>query len=350
MPDVPTQKTDATEGNEAEAPKEPVKSRRELAYEALIESREREKGNLPPAETNEPGPLEGEEEQPPAAAAPEPPMIEFINDNGEVVKVPATAKFRATVYGKQTEQTAEQLARDFQKGLAADQRFREADTRLKEADKRAADLARKEAELTEKEKKLAAKVQEAAKKNDEGDMSDADFQKIAKEFIDSLADEDEASMVSKVAKVFAGFQGKARPAPAIDTEALIAQAEERAFNRLKTVKEQEASERLEADRNTANEFFKTNYSDIINDPRLMGAARSETEAVMAEHPHYTQIEIAKEVGERIRKWSGDMKRPTPPPTPRAASTRASVGKDNPPPTRSGVLNEMRAARGQPTLS
>ena len=105
-----------------EAPKAPVKSRRDLAYEAIIASREAEKAELPPAEEPPAKPEQPVAEEPPEV---ETPMLEFMF-NGEIIKVPATAKYRAKIDGEEVEVDVDNIARSYQKGAAADRRLEEA--------------------------------------------------------------------------------------------------------------------------------------------------------------------------------------------------------------------------------
>lgn len=318
---------------------EPVKSRRDAAYEALVESRAAEKQAGPVVDGNEEG--EHIPEKPPVQ------MIEFLVD-GEVVRVPATAKYRAKVDGQEIEQTVDNIIRGHQKGAAADRRLEEATRKTREAEEKAAQLAAKESALTEKEKAFMASMEKAKQKQEDGNLSDDDYKDVAKELLEGLAEEDQGKLVEKVAKVFAKIKG---PTPAsIDEDALLSKAEERAVRKIEDRETQKRAARIERDRNEANEWFKTEYQDIVADELLMGAAKHKLLSVQAANPGMSFREVAKTVGDSVRQWAGTMKKaPTPPPPVRGASARASVGKDAPPETRSTIFNEMRKSRGQPSL-
>ena len=310
-----------------EEPKEPVKSRRELAYEAIVEARAAERPETV---------VEAE----PKKEEPNEPMIDLVDAKGNAIRIPASARFKAKIDGQEVETPIEQMTRSYQKGAAADRR-------LEEAGRKQRELEAKEASLSQREQAFLQQMNALNQKKEEGALSKDGFEEKADKLLAALTmDDDEARKA--VVDVFKSLS----PNVPVDESALMEKATRNALAAIEQREAQKRQAQLEADRLAANARFEKDFKDVIEDPIAYAAAAKLANAKWAERPDAAPWEIASEVGSEIREWKKaslpEKRRELPSITPRTVSARASIGRDPKPQTRGDILAEMKKSRGQAT--
>ena len=315
---------------------EETKTKYDSDYEALVAKREAEAS---PVVEEEPETEEVEEVE--QETKPEVPMIELVDSDGNTIKVPASARYRAKIDGQEVEVPFEQMSRSYQKGAAADKRLEEASRALKEIEAQKRDLTEREQAFLDSQKVLE-------KKRDEGKISSDAYHGAAKKLLAALTDEDETDPEEKIAQIFAEMD---RSRQTINPDEIAAIAEKRAIAKMQEQERLRKTQTLEQERQKANKRFEAEYKDVIEDPIAYNAAKSLAVQKWQERPDAAPWEIASEVGNEVREWKKKLapssQTPKKPVTPKTVSARASIGQDPKPITRADLLAEMKAARGQP---
>lgn len=309
------------EGNEA------ISTRYDDSFEALVARREQE------VSVEE---IEAPKEEPKI----EKPMLELVDDDGSVIRIPASAKYKAKIDGEETFVPVEQITRSYQKGAAADKRLEQATVALK-------DIEAKERELTEREKQFLEKQETLVQKRDEGKITDETYLETAKNLLKALTDEYEEDPEGKIAAVLKEVSGRG---PSIDQDRLASEIEEKTYLKIQAREEYQRQQLSEADRLKANKRFEDEYSDVVQDPIAYRAAKNLAADKWRERPNAAPWEIASEVGNEIREWkrklSPSQQTRNKTVTPKTVSTRATIGQDEKTETRADVLAEMKMSRGQ----
>jgi hypothetical protein len=317
---------------------EPVKSRRDQAMDDLIEKR---KNDMAPEPEPEP--------------EPEIKTIDLIGEDGNPIKVPINAKYKAKVDGDEIEVDFEKLTRSYQVGSAADKRLKAASEKIKEIEQREQALAAKQQAISDQEKAYLESQKNLDDRQQAGTITDEKYKELSKKLLSAITDEDNPEdAIESVLKEMAPKN--------IDTDAIDSTYEKKALEAIekREQKRQEDAEkarleRLEKARIEANERFEaaldTDFKLLKEDPDLMQLAKSYANRAYHEDPDadpWTVITSAHEkVVEFKKRMTGTSKKP--PATPKSTSARASIGEDKKPKTRGDIINEMRTSRGQPAI-
>lgn len=317
----------------------PSFNKHQTDLEAIVERRRVEQAGKP---------VVVEPEEDPSDKA-EVPMIELVGEDGGIIKVPASAKFKAKVDGQDVSVPFEQITRSYQKDVAADKRLEDVSRRQKELESKERDLEARGQELSEKEKTFVDQMGALDTKKEKGTLSDDAYRENAKRLLNALSDSEEPE--AEIAEIFKGLSAQGK----VDPSEVERKAEEVYKKREKEREMRADADRqgaIEKERLAANNRFETEYADIISDPFLYSAAKQRAREKWAAEPNANPWEVAASVGNEIREWktknsTTTQAREKPPTTVRTASARASVGKDPEPITRKSVLDEMKKTRGQP---
>lgn len=325
-------------------------SRREQAMEALIARRQAESAVQVEEPTEEAIEETDQDEKP---AEPEVPMIELIGADGSIIRVPASAKYKAKIDGQEVEVPFDKMTRNYQVGVAADSRMDQASKRQKELEQKERDLDSRGQELSKKEQAYKESMQALESKKDEGTLSDDVYRDTAKKLLKALTDSEDPE--AEIATVLKGITPQPKT---VNTDEILTEAEKRAQKiyeqqeRAKVEKsERERAAAIEKERTDANTRFAADYKDVIEDPIAYSAAKDLARQKWSEAPNAKPWDIAKAVGDEIRSWKEKIApketKKKPPATPRVASGRAVVGKDEEQETRETIIKDMRRSRGQP---
>ena len=269
----------------------------------------------------------------------EKPMLELVDDDGNIIRIPASARYKAKIDGAEELVPVEKITRSYQVGAAADKRLEQATTALK-------DIEAKQRDLTEREKQFLEKQEALVQKRDEGEITDETYRATAKSLLEALTDENEEDPEGRIAEVLRDLSR-----PKIDPDKFAADIEKRTYAKIQERDAIQRQQSLESERKKANQRFETEYADVINDPIAYSAAKSLAVEKWQDRPNAAPWEIAAEVGNEIREWKSKLS-PSPqtrnkPVTPRTVSARSTIGQDEKPETRADILAEMKEARGQP---
>jgi hypothetical protein len=316
----------------------PELSKRDQQYEALIASREAEREAEVPGQEEEQAAASTEEQGQEEEQAPEQkPTVKFTDDDGVEYEIPASARMRLKVDGAEIDEPLDRMTRGYQKGAAADKRLEMASTKQRELETREQELIRRGNALSQQEQAALAKLQEMEQSHEAGRLSTDAYRLKAEELVSALLDDEDP--VSKVAKIL---------------PSLAPQQQQIDLGRLQSDLKTTIRSEMELDE-ARGKFYET-YDDLASDSSLHHLVNERTKELVAANPNAKPWAIIKEAAEDVRAWQKkfvpETERVTakPTPTPRAASGRASIGKDAPPPqTREDVLNDMRKMRGQPLL-
>lgn len=316
---------EATVTGVSEEIQEPTKTKFETDYEAIVARRDAEMA----AERQEP------EEEPKIEDDPTVPMVELVGQDGSIIKVPATARYRAKVDGNEMDVDLDKVFRGYQKGAAADKRLEEASKALKE-------IEAKQRDLTEREQAFVTKQGKLEEKRETGTITEDAYLTQAKNLLAALTDEDEQSPETRIAEWIKSIHVDPEQITSKAKKELMAEVDrrdrERELQRQFQLKEQA--------RNTANTRFMQEYKDIVEDRIAYAAAKTIAQEKYNADKDADPWELAKAVGDEIRKAIKPAA-PVKPTTPKTASARATIGKDEKPETRSDIINQMKALRGQP---
>jgi hypothetical protein len=328
----------------------PMKTKHEEDMEALIARRSTENGNAieqdpekDPTETED----KGAEKEP---VKKEIKTVDLYDDDGNIIKVPTTAKYKAKIDGQEIDVPFDKMTRSYQVGAAADKRMEEASRLQKALEEKELDLEKKGKELSAREQTFLDQMQSLDEKKDTGTLSDDAYRAKAKKLLNALTESDEPE--NDIVEVLKDL------APKIDHESITKKTEAKVIEALENYKKQQnekAAQELKAAREktiiNANKRFEQEFSDIVEDSIAYSAAKNLAEQKFKQTPDAQPWEIAEAVGNEIREWkkglSPETTRNKPAPTPRSVSARAKVGEDKKPETRKDILTEMKIARGQP---
>jgi len=318
-----------------------VKTKHDTAYEALLARRQAEQVKSEPEP--EPEPIE----------EPEEPTIDLVDAKGNIVKVPASARYRAKIDGQEVEVPFDKLTRSYQIGAAADKRLESATLKEREIATREKEVEEKRKALTAQEESMAEKLKAKDAQAGKQVKTDDTYLALAGKMIEALTDENDADKA--LAEVLKGLT----PQQAVNYEEIAAKAKQEALAEIER-REQERESKAAQDRAAerakkaaeANQRFANEYSDVIEDSFYYDAAKDLAKKKWQARPDADPWEIASEVGNEVRKKmppKADTKTTTskPSPIPRVATGRASIGKDPEPVTRDSTIKEMKKQRGQP---
>lgn len=247
------------------------------------------------------------------------------------------------VMGKEQKVTKQELyeagKRELQKDSAAAEKLRQASEAIKSLER-----TQQEAEALKLE---AERILAEAKNPRPSEQDDApDQEALIKEATKAVFSGDEEEVEEAFRKLLAGRQTKTTQPEKIDTDALVAQATQRAL------------ERIEG--KTAIEKFNAEFTEIVADPRLYDMTDEATIKIADEHPDWSQEQIMFEAGKEVREWFNQGKvaggvdsnlqakeqNKHARTTPRAASARAPGAPVEKPKTMSDIVADMKRARGQ----
>lgn len=254
---------------------EPPKSNRELAMEAIAETRMRqvnEEMGIPPEASEPVTPTQENEHE----------TVEAQIDAQMTIDDPKGKRVRIKVDGQEQDVPLEDVLRSYQKSTAADKRLEEATRVLKEAKAQAEALA---------------SVQEPQQEQPVTPKAGPDELKVAvKTALSKVFEGDEEAAAEELAKVLAiqATPQKAPEAPQIDINAIADQLQQR-------MQVQNAIEKV-----------KTDYPDLLNDPDLDQFTYLK---VMAKEEagiprHIALLEAAEEVYQKFGKKAGRQNAPT----------------------------------------
>lgn len=319
------------------------KSKREKDYEELVAAREAERteGPVLGTETHEEG--EGAPQEPQQEVA----MITIMGSDGQAYQVPADGKLRLKIDGEEVEESFDRVTRSYQKGAAADKRLETAARKQRELEQKEQELHERGQRLTQQEQAALQKLQKMQEQHEAGRLSPDAYKDKAKALVEALLEADEP--VEAVAKVIPTLFPDQQQPP-FDPAQLDGVIEQKINLREERAKAQAKAREL----TQAQTRFKEEHSDLDSDPVLRQAVNEFTKGLQQETPGASPWEIIDEAAKRTRQWQeekfGKQPRPRAKPSPQPAAARASVGKEERPPSRLDVLNELRAARGQPPLA
>lgn len=174
----------------------------------------------------------------------------------------------------------------------------------------------------------------------------------AKEAVAEIFQGDEDTAAEKLvafARNLAQPQG-----PQVDPNQIAAEAAARARREL-------AEDQYKGAIQAGWEQFKMDFPDIATNPGLLNYCDGLTDAIEMEHPDWTPTMVMAEAGRKTRAWMDGFKSPTPAenplvdrqqrkqelkPLPRPMTATQQPAPEQPAPTPSDYLDEVRAARGQ----
>lgn len=272
------------------------------------------------------------------------PVVEFTTADGQTIKVPVGARYRAKVDGEEIDVDVDALSRSYQKGASADKRLAEAATQRKA--------------LEDYERSLAARLQ-AAKEAEErakagpSPTKRADRKAQAQALYDALLS-GEDDPVESIAKVLEEIGP--------DTEEVIRRAEAQAATRAAEMIQRQERGRAEAmaeqKRNEANQWFSDTYQEIVADKHLLELAMKMGRDRLAENPSGDYREMVKGIGDEITGWingkaggsmasaeSHQREKPRAIPAPRNGHIPKKMTQTVT--TRADILAEMKRDRMQP---
>jgi hypothetical protein len=323
---------------------------RELELERIATKRaEERRGDPPESDINISPDLQ------PSAKAQEPQeTISFYDENGQEYEVPKTAKMRIKVEGAELEEPISKIATTYQKGATGDNRLREAAAKLKDLEDREEALNARGEALTQQEQAAKAKLSRMEQQLEVGSLSDDDYLKAASDLMTTLYsgeidDEKRASTIAETLKKIS------RPQQTVDPNRLSEEVEARVLSKVDARDEKKEAVRYQEEVKKANEKFgaEERFKLIVGDDDLYAMAARKVSELQKQKPNAPVWSIIEEAGnqvlEFVGKFAGEKKAPAqtrkPMPTPRTASSRASIGQDPPKPqTRAEVLAELRKAR------
>ena len=304
--------TDQAQGNEldtGQSEQRPL-SPREEAMNAVIEKQQEEQQS---------------EAEYLSATKPQAATPIYQNDDGETL-------LKLKVNGVEQEMPLSEVQATMQKGLAADERFREA-AELR----RQVEIERQQLHNTNQQPTQAP----AGQQPPQGAVND-DLKAQAQSIIDSLYDGDPEDAAEALA------QAMARPSTQVTSQQIQQEA-------LKAVQQQEYNENLKS----GFQKFESEYSDIMADPDLRDLTDRKTIEIQSLHPDWSPEQILMESGRVIREKIGGQPASPPQnsrqarkqgiqtmPARQSTSTYTPPGKQQPSNNPADVLTRMKQARGQ----
>ncbi|MDI6789408.1 MAG: hypothetical protein QME44_01775 [Thermodesulfobacteriota bacterium] len=280
-------------------------------------------------------------------------VLTFLDDQGQEIKVPATAKIRLKVDGQEVDESLDRVTRGYQKGAAADKRLEQATKLQRELEQKERHLADMGAALSQREEKTLKILQGLEQKKEAGKLSQDAYRDAAQRIVDALLKDE--NPVESLAAVLPEIMYSSQNAP-VD------------IGQLKTSLKAELKGELKQDieLDTAISDFNRDFRELAEDPRLFKMVDEETVVLMKLNPELSHGEIIRKAAEKVREWKDGMAGTPKPDTPKkessagggsrpkpkpslTASGRASIGEDVKPESRRDIINQMRQSRGQPPL-
>ena len=331
------------------------KTKREQEIEAIRAKRAQAVAQEGVGEPDEPEvPEEGQPPEETEAAPTDDPakdMLKFYGEDGTEYEIPATAKARLKVDGKELEEPLTKVTTRYQKGAAGDLRLQEANRVKQELEAKDKALAKRGQELTAKEQAYIKRVDAANKQKSSKQGLSEDGQKVADELITALIDADEDKAKGAMSRLGI-FSRQPAQQPKIDPKTI----DDRVSKVVEAKWQEREQERVKKDRDAAVQWFYEEHADLAEDDYLRTAVDRETATILRESPKKPPLEIMQEAAEKVQKWVSKKTAPQPAKgakkraTPTPASGRRSMGEDPPPPpTRRERINEIRKRRGQAPL-
>ena len=305
---------------------------RDTAMDAIAARRREELERNTPEE--EPAPAEEAADEPSeeVSGEEEPAPAEAV----EADPVPSVEEVTVKINGEKKVVPLTDVVAAYQKDGAADKRLQQASLVEKSLTEREQALKRREDEFDAK-----VRVPEAPAVDRKANVT---------ELREAIYDGDEDALDAALEKVLPeNEQPVAQP---IDEAAIVAKATQKALYQIEL--------------GNAVKKFEDEYADLADNPRLSDWVDQETEVVMRDNPDMTPWEVLETAAKTVQTQVDTMLKKkdagkeldkserveakkkaqaaTPPVAPAA---RAEIGKDAPPPpTRQGVIQQMKEARGQ----
>ena len=279
---------------------------------------------------------EDEEDLEPDKGEDTPESMVFKGDDGKEYTVPLSASTVIKIDGEEVAAPVSQITQRYQKGAAGE-------IRLQQAGELKKDLEQREEALTAKEAQFLDRMDTAQQQQTTGDLSQDDYKDKVRELIEAVVEADEERAVELFSTVYKPPQDNSAQlvtditaSVRKDLDAEASAKEQKKYN-AKLVK--------------AGKRFNKEYKELAADGRLFELVDNETDRIAKEDPTAEPWDIISRAAEKIKKWhGGTSKKRRKKTTPTPAGGRASIGEDKKPKaTRSTILNDMRAARGQPAL-
>lgn len=290
--DVSENPESQTETPEAEAPEQKPLSPRQQRMAEIINSRREAEAADTSADAGAPPVTdlnEHEHEPEPEAAAPTEPEPE------------PEQMLKLKVNGVEQEMPISKAQALLQKNLAADQRLQQASERERVLQQRENELAALQEQL--RQQQLEGQPQQPSEPEEDADTDD-DLKQLISQHRQAIYDgeDDQADeLMLQITKAQAGRQQPTR----FDPEAIAQQTAEQVKAQLDAEAEQQRQREYEAERVSAVESFKTEFSDIADDPRLFHMTDQITVEIMQDNPDMRPSEVLAKAGETVRQWMND---------------------------------------------
>ena len=275
--------------------------------------------------------------------------IEFVDDNGRTIKIPATAKFRGKVDGQEFVESLDSLTRNYQKEKALAQRLGET-ARMQE------DLRERERRIAEAEAELAKKRAQAPVARHEPVQQDHEaLRERAARVYRALVEDDEEKAVATIAEqLLAGPAVASTP----DPEAISGLVDTVVQRRLLEQSRASAIERVTKERQSADAQFAREYPDVVDDPDLLELMRVRAKTELQANPEQDGLQLLRTIGDELRRKfrlqppAAEQRHRSRPPAsiPPANRRAAEVAREEKPLTveesRRASIEAIKKARGQ----
>ena len=218
------------------------------------------------------------------------PLADFIVMEGAVPMV------KAKVNGTDRLIPLSDAKRQVQIGLAAEVRMQNAAQAEKILNDREQRLTAGEAAL--QARMTTAASQPATPAASQADLSDDELEAEATEIFNTAfsgTEEDAAKKLAKTLVKIRDARPPVQPTQPLDTKAIAQEAASIAAGTL-------TANSRKKDVNKGFEQFKTDYPDIVKDPRLFKMADEVCEKLEKEHPDWDLTQVMDEAGKQTRNW------------------------------------------------
>ena len=239
------------------------------------------------------------------------PLADFIEMHNGVPYVPQV------VNGEKRLLTLDAAKRQLQIGTAAEVRMQAASAREQRIDERERRLNAGEAALSARMATVQRPQTPATPAQPAEGLSDEDLESQATEIFETAfsgTEEDAAKKLAKTLRSIRDSAARSAPTQQVDTGQIARQAASMAVGTL-------TAQSRKKDMSEGFVKFRTDYPDIVGDPRLFKMADDMTDEVEREHPDWSISQIMDEAGKRTRAWvkgladdtgTGDEPPPEPP--------------------------------------
>jgi hypothetical protein len=256
-------------------------------------------GRLPVPEENMDGaasvePMHEPEPEPESEPLPDhlqnDPLAEYITmEQGQPM-------FQAKVNGQQQLIPLDQAKRQLQIGTAAEIRMQEAAALQAQVEERERQVAASEAALAERKEAALATPPVPA----QPDLTEEELLAEAKEIFETAFTGTEEEAAQKLTKVLVKLKTPAAPVvQPIDEDTIVRKAAGAAVHVIEGRDKQK-------DVQKGYEQFKTDYPDIMKDPKLYKMADDMTDEIEKEHPEWNISQVMLEAGKRTRTWVNNL--------------------------------------------